>query len=472
MKKIISTLALATLAFGSVFADVTFTTNYRTRMVGFSRVMNRSGKNPTSRTSYSPAADAELHNSYLFAQRAYGDASDDFAIAVSSDIAGASVKMSPNLRKRGTEAPATGKDEVTDRVTGFGEYYGWVNLGAIKLTAGLVDGINNGNYRLTGEVGHNLGGESSDAFGYLGSMHSNAISFKADDLSWFNGKQRPVGMITYKGEFGDTVLTADLLAAAIDSDGATNTWDGHKIHSAFGARVDFKIPAVDVQFVFKQHANKVNAGTNKSDASNEATRSVALHVAPNLGENLNLVVGGAAGFYNGDLTEFNADVRFLFKSGNMSFTSLNNISYITNAAAEGYLKGNLGYDAHVGLCFVDSTGALKKQESVASQSSMWNLIGFSMALSEKLTVFANVGDIIGFNAGCEKNGKHYNNGEIGDFGMELFAAPGVQFFATKNCSITTALRLGVSNLLRDTDTYKDIEPAYGILVPVVLRVQL
>ncbi|MBR0100320.1 MAG: hypothetical protein IJP90_11490 [Treponema sp.] len=470
MKKIISTLALATLAFGSVFADVTFTTNYRTRMAGFSRVMNRSGADANG--SFSPAADAELHNSYLFAQRAYGNASDDFAIAVSSDIAGASVKMSPDLRKRGTEAPATGKDEVTDRVTGFGEYYGWVNLGAIKLTAGLVDGINNGNYRLTGEVGHNLEGESADAFGYLGSMHKYAISYKADDLSQFNGDKRPVGMITYKGEFGDTVLTADLVAAAIDSDGATNTWDGHKIHSAFGARLDFKIPAVDVQFVFKQHANKVNAGTKKSDASNEATRSVALHVAPNLGENLNLVVGGAAGFYNGDLTEFNADVRFLFKSGNMSFTSLNNISYITNAAATGYLKGKLDYDAHVGLCFVDSTGALKKEESVASQSSMWNLIGFSMALSEKLTVFANVGDIIGFNAGCEKNGKHYNNGEIGDFGMELFAAPGVQFFATKNCSITTALRLGVSNLLRDTDTYKDIEPAYGILVPVVMRVQL
>lgn len=439
MKKIISTLALATLAFGSVFADVTFTTNYRTRMVGFSRVMNRSGAN--EKGSYSPAADAELHNSYLFAQRAYGEASDDFAVAVSNDFGGAKVRVDPTLAERGT-----GSDKSPKLI----EYFGYVNLGAIKLTAGLIDGINNGDYRLTGEVGHNLGGESSDAYGQLGSMHEKAISFKADDIAYFDGDNRPVGMITYKGEFGDTVVTADLVAAAIDSNSVTATWDGSKMHSALGARVDVKLPFAGIQFVFKQHANTTAV----------AKRSVALSVAPNLGENISLALTGAAGYYNGDLTEFNGDVRFVFKSGNMSFTSLNKIGYITDAGAKAI---TVGYAEHVGLVFLDNTGAKKSQDNTASQSSMWNLIGFSMALSEKLTVFANVGDQIGFNAGKK---------EIGDYGMELFAAPGVQFFATKGCSITTALRVGVSNLLMDKDTYDKIEPAYGILVPVVLRVQL
>ncbi|MBR0100051.1 MAG: hypothetical protein IJP90_10115, partial [Treponema sp.] len=213
MKKIISTLALATLAFGSVFADVTFTTNYRTRMVGFSRVMNADGYTSTE-------AQAEKFNSYLFAQRAYGKASDDFAVAVSNDFGGAKVRVNPNLQTRGT---------VDDKSPELNEYFGYVNLGAIKLTAGLIDGINNGDYRLTGEVGHNLEGESADAYGQLGSMHKNAISFKADDIAYFNGDNRPVGMITYKGEFGDTVLTADLVAAAIDSDNKNNTWDGSKM---------------------------------------------------------------------------------------------------------------------------------------------------------------------------------------------------------------------------------------------------
>ena len=436
MKKIISTLALATLAFGSVFADVTFTTNYRTRMVGFSRVMNAD--------VYSSAeAQAEKFNSYLFAQRAYGDASDDFAVAVSNDFGGAKVRVNPNLQKRGTG---------DDKSPSFNEYYGYANLGAIKLTAGLIDGINNGDYRLTGEVGHNLEGESTDAYGQLGSMHSKAISFKADDIAYFDGDNRPVGMITYKGEFGDTVLTADLVAAAIDSKSATDTWDGSKMHSALGARVDVKLPFAGIQFVFKQHVNKKDT----------AKRSVALSVAPNIGENMSLALSTALGYNNGDLTEFNGDVRFVFKSGNMSFTSLNKIGYITDSGAKAITTG---YDAHVGLCFLDSKGALQKMSNKGgdSQSSMWNLIGFSMAVSEKLTVFANVGDQIGFNAGRK---------EIGDYGMELFVAPGVQLFATKNCSITTALRVGVSNLLLDKDTYDKVEPAYGILVPVVFRVQM
>ena len=464
MKKIISTLALATLAFGSVFADVTFTTNYRTRMVGFSRVMNSSGNyfdSSNKLQSYSPAADEELHNSYLFAHAGYGAASDDFKVAVSNDFAGAAVRVNPQAMSKHAD--------YAESNSAFGEYYGYVNVGPLTLTAGLIDGISNGAYRLTGAVGHNLEGQTTDAYGQLGSMHKNAISFKADDISYFNGACRPLGMITYKGEFGDTTLTADLVAAAVDSEDKDATWDGKKMHAALGARVDLKLPFAAFQFVIKQHANKVSEKTvNKtvvyeSDSANDARRSVALSVAPNLGENISLALGTSLGFYNGDLTDFNGDVRFVFKSGNMTFSSLNKIGYVTDIGATGYLKNNLGYDTHVGLYFLDKKGTLKSQDNKASQSSMWNLLAFRMELSDSLAVFCNVGDLIGFNAGKQ---------EIGDFGMELFAAPGVQFFATKNASITTAIRFGASNLLRDKDTYKDIEPAYGILVPVVLRVQL
>ena len=433
MKKIISTLALATLAFGSVFADVTFTTNYRTRMAAFSRVMNAD--------DWAATAKADRFNSYLFAHRGYDSASDDFKIEVANDFGGAGVRIDPSLAARGTN----------DDRNALAEYYGYVNLGAIKITAGLIDGISNGTYRLTDEVGaSNLCGESTDAYA-PGSMHGAAISFKADDITYFDGESRPVGMITYTGDFGDTVLTADLVAAAIDNNNGSATWDGSEMHAALGARVDLKIPAADIQFVFKQHTN----------TSTVSKRSVALHVAPAISENLSLALGGAAGFYNGDLSEFNADIRFMFKSGNMSITSLNTIGFVTD---NGVRNGTtVDYGTHVGLVFVDSSGARAEQNNVASQSSMWNLLAFRMEASEKLAVFCNVGDIIGFNAAHK---------EIGDYGMEFFLAPGFQFYATKNCSISTALRVGVSNLLMDDDTYTDIEPAYGILVPVVLRVQL
>ena len=450
MKKIISTLALATLAFGSVFADVTFTTNYKTKMVGFSRVMSKNSWKPNGGNGPETPASSndDAYNSYLLKHGAYAESSDDFKIAVSNDFGGAAVRVDPNLKAEGSA------DDTNNNLV---EYYGYATLGSIKLTAGLIDGINNGDYRLTGEIGKaNL--EAMDAYN-PGSMHKNAISFKADDIAYFDGDNRPVGMITYKGEFGDTVLTADLVAAAIDNTNKDTAWDGSKMHSALGARVDVKLPFAGMQFVFKQHTN----------TKTEAKRSVAFHVAPVLGEDLNLVLGGATGFYNGELTEFNADIRFMFKSGNISITSLNTIGYIRNAAVE-YMNdgGNpkklkLGYGSHIGLNYLKSDGTMGSVANTESQSSMWNVIGFRMEASEKLAVFCNAGDIIGFNAG----GK-----EIGDFGMELFVAPGVQLYATKNCSVTAAARVGISNLLMDNDEYDGIKPVYGILIPVVMRVQL
>ena len=435
MKKIISTLALATLAFGSVFADVTFTTNYRTRMVGFSRVMNADGYTNTD-------TQAEKFTSYLFKHNAYGSASDTFKVEVGNDFGGAGVRVDPNAED--------GNDS-------FVEYYGYATIGSVTLTAGLIDGISNDEYRLTDEVGKsNLGGESTDAYA-PGSMHGKAITFQADDIAYFDGANRPVGMLTYNGDFGDTKITADLVAAAIDVHtdesilNSTTTWDGSKMHSALGFRVNAKLPAAGIQLVFKQHVNTTDV----------SARSIALHVAPAINENISLAFGGATGFYNGELTEFNADIRFVFKTGNISITSLNTIGFITDAGVSNY--DPVGYDTHVGLSYLKADGTMGYQTNAVSQSSMWNLLAFRMEASEKLAVFCNIGDVIGFNAAHK---------EIGDYGMEFFVAPGFQFYAAKNCSISTALRVGVSNLLMDDETYKDIEPAYGILVPVVLRVKL
>ena len=99
---------------------------------------------------------------------------------------------------------------------------------------------------------------------------------------------------------------------------------------------------------------------------------------------------------------------------------------------------------------------------------MWNLLAFRFAASNSMAFTLELGDIVGF------KGKGVT---FGDCGIEAFVAPGVQFFAGKNCSISTCARIGISHLMLNSDEqvdggHKDEGPEYGIMIPAVIRVKL
>ena len=426
MKKIISTLALATLAFGAAFADVKFTCNYRTQAVAFSRVMKAD--------SYSGTANAVKFKTGMLSQLVYGGDSDTFSMAASNDFGGVTVRIDP----KGSDGSLT-----------LNQYSGYITIGGLTLTAGYwKDGVMNGAYQLKNDAdASNLGGDTFAAY-KLGSMFKKSITLQVDDITSFGGSAHATGYLTYAADLGPVLLKADL--AAISLDGAT-TWDGSNYFSGIGARIDAKLENWDIQFVFKQ----------ASITDGKSERALALHVQPLSWGSLKATFGGSLGFYEGELTEYNADIRFRYASGNLSVTFMNNLSRITDLGAT--KKSVTDYNKHVGAYFLDASGAWKNQANTVSRSAMWNMLAIRFKVSDKLFLTGEVGDIVGF----KSNGKVF-----GDYGVEAFVAPGFQVFAGKNCSVSTCLRMGWSNLFRDSDKYPDIEPAMSIAVPVVMRVKL
>ena len=426
MKKIISTLALATLAFGASFADVKFTCNYRTQAVAFSRVMKAD--------SYSATANGEKFQTYMLSNTAYGGDSDTFKMSASNDFGGVNVRIDP----KGSNGSLT-----------LNEYNAYVKAGAFTLSAGYwKDGVMNGAYQLKNDAdASNLGGETFAAY-KLGSMFKKAITLQVDDITSFAGSAHATGYVSYLGEFDALTLKADL--AAVSLDGAT-TWDGSNYYSGLAARIDARLETWDIQFVIKQ-ANITNG---------QAQRALALHVQPLAWGALKATFGGSLGFYEGELTEYNADIRFRYADGPLSVTFFTNLSRITDYGADKMKVTD--YNKHVGAYFLSSANKWIAQSNAASRSAMWNMLAIRFKVSDKLFLTGELGDIVGFKSA----GKVF-----GDYGVEAFVAPGFQVFAGKNCSVSTCLRIGLSNLLMDSDKYKDIEPAMSMAVPVVMRVKL
>lgn len=426
MKKIISTLALATLAFGASFADVKFTCNYRTQAVAFSRVMKAD--------SYSATANGEKFQTYMLSNTAYGGDSDTFKMSASNDFGGVNVRIDP----KGSNGSLT-----------LNEYNAYVKAGAFTLSAGYwKDGVMNGAYQLKNDAdASNLGGETFAAY-KLGSMFKKAITLQVDDITSFAGSAHATGYISYLGEFDALTLKADLAAVSLDG---TATWDGSNYYSGLAARIDARLETWDIQFVIKQ--------ANITDG--QAQRALALHVQPLAWGALKATFGGALGFYEGELTEYNADIRFRYADGPLSVTFFTNLSHISDTGAT--KMGVTDYNKHVGAYFLTSGNKWTAQSNAASHTAMWNMLALRFKVSDKLFLTGELGDIVGFKS---------NKKTFGDYGVEAFVAPGFQVFAGKNCSVSTCLRIGLSNLLMDSDTYKDIEPAMSMAVPVVMRVKL
>ena len=448
MKKIISVLALASLGLGIASADVKFTCNYRTQMSALSRIMSyNTNSNATTKVKFDGETETTenlkdyAYTTYLLNNLTYGGDSDTFSMAASNDFGGVTVRIDP----KGSDSSFT-----------LNQYSGYINVGSFKVTAGYwKDGVMNGAYQLKNDAdASNLGGETFAAY-KLGSMFNNAVTKQVDDITSLAGKAKSTGYITYKGDLGPCLLTADLAAIGLGGKWYNAEQD---VASGFAVRLDTKFESWDAQFVFKQ----------ASTATPE--RAIALHVQPLDWGSLKATFGGSLGFLKGDLTEYNADIRLRYVAGKLSITSLNNISAVTDTGwGQKTSAGAVSdYSKHVGVVASitnpkdSSQSLLANFGNTPSQRAMWNLLAFRFAASDKLALTLEIGDIVGFKA---KN-------NFGDCGIEAFVAPGLQFYAGKNCSISTCARVGISNLMLNSDDHKDVGPEYGILIPAVIRVKL
>lgn len=452
MKKIISVIALASLAFGA-FADAEFALNYRTQMTGFSRILSG---------DYSGSKDEKIdynankHKSYLFAQKSYGGASDSISATVAGDMCGATIRIDP--------FPASGSGKQLQ----INQYSGYVNIGKFTLNAGAwKDGQYVGDWQLKGDADAcNLGGETFAAY-KLGNMFNSSNSLGIDDIANIaGGDKATTAYVKWGGAVGPKKTFVELYASAIGIGG--KTWDDEKtVYSGFGFKADVTTKALRTQFIAKLPSID--------------KRAFGLYFMPQGTGALTTVFGGTLGFEGANVTEANADLRMRYAGKGYSVTFFNNLSHITNnnTVSKNYVNKVVGAWAEDGDNGIGCLG-VKTDRAVAGNSqkyntAMWNLIALRYKISNKIFFTAEAGDIVYFN--------NMLNDDAAWEGIDAFVCPGLQFFAGGKTSISMGVRYGVSGLgAQVLDSKGDriskyssdngnYEIATSILVPVVMRIR-
>lgn len=438
MKKIVTAAAIAAMAASFAAAEVTTSLNVRVRpdlykVVGTTK--------DSSKDAYTTTTYADIDG--------FGGNKDTLAVKGSTDYAGVAAEIT--LSNPGNE---NGKDGAF----AIDNYYGWLNWGALKFTAGTYDSryTNRGNYTAT-EQGildeefsktHGLStknGLSKIAFGkkvgfsWLGDFGNvsqvaagNNNSFIAD----YTFNDIAGGKLLLKGglvENGSSALYDDTTDTTKKDKDVFKQSEGYVFEAAW--RKD-GIAAVD--FIFKNPVNKLYG--------------FGLYVTPLMIANTkNVVVGFTYGMDTNDYDK-NEGENGLDKAFAIDLRGQYNInSNMTVALGAKY--ESVSYQNDVTL--TDSDG---KNVEGSSASAMQVAAEFSYKVNDIVTAAFDFG---------------YFNQDLTD--VDSNSDDGSQFIVTslrgkftagKNAAITTALRL--NKVLNPKDGGTD----YTFDIPVVLRVKM
>ena len=456
MKKIISVLALTSLAIGATFADVKFSVNYKTGMTAFSRVMSVARNDDGSAvTGTNPTAFNDLYATYLFKQsKGYCDAVDTTTISASNDFGGVNFQFGPYAE--------SSNGTLTTRAN-FKQWNAFIKIGSIGIYGGFwADGKMAGSYQLKNDQ-DNSNFNGADGIGNkLGSAFKSATTNQVTDIVGFAGSTAPSVFVEYTGDVGAAEIAARLSAISLgNTSWVTDTSD--PVFSGFAAQIDTKFEQLDAELTFKQ----------ASLVKGKEERAVSLYVMPTLPvTGLSLSVGGALGFYAGDLGEYNVEARLRYVNGPMSVSMTNNVSHVTRDQVTN--KGIAEYKTNKGAWWLSGGSTGTYGITNVATTVMVNEILFRYKINDTFTALFHYGDTVGLRS---YSITHKCTDNFGDYGIEMFFAPGVQIFATAKTSIATYARIGLSHVGvttgDDSDYFgKDFAPEMAIVVPVIFRVRL
>lgn len=436
MKKIITAAAFAAMAVGFATAEVTTSLNVRVRPDLYKIVGTTEDGD---KDAYTTTTYADLDG--------FGGASDTLAVKGSTDYAGVAADIT--LGNPGNKADKDGSFAIDN-------YYGWLNWGALKFTAGTYDSryTNRGNYTAT-EQGilddefsktHGLStknglaatkfGAGVKAFNWLGDFGNvsqvaagNNLSFIAD----YSFADVAGGKLLLKGglvENGSIIYDDTTDSSKTDKDVFIQS-EGYVFEAAW--RKD-GLAAVD--FIFKNPAKKLYG--------------FGLYVTPLMIKNTKNVVLGFT--YGMDTADYAKDKNGLDKAFAVDLRGQYDInSQMTLALGAKY--ESVSYQNDVAL--KDSKDNAVKEKSA---SAMQVAAEFSYKVNDLVTAAFDFG---------------YFNEDLTD--VDSNSDDGTQFIVTslrgkftagKNAAITTALRL--NKVLNPADGKTD----YTFDIPVVLRVKM
>ena len=409
MKKIVTAAAIAAMAASFAAAEVTTSLNVRVRPDLY-KVVGTTEKGDTDAYTTTTYADID----------GFGGNKDTLAVKGSTDYAGVAAEIT--LLNPGNAKGKTGAFEIDN-------YYGWLNWGALKFTAGTYDSryTNRGNYTAT-EQGI-LDEEFSKT---MGLSSKNGLSVKGDgwladfgNVSQVNGGNNNSFIVDYT--FNDIGGGKLLLKGGLVENGDSINYDsytdkdGNKFTQSEGYVFEAawrKDSLVAVDAIFKNPAK---------DAF-----GFGLYVTPLMIPNTkNVVIGFTYGTYEDVIkSAFAVDFR-----GQYNFNSAATLAL--GAKYESYEKDVSNSDTETAM-------------QVAAE--------FSYKVSDLLIAALDFGY---FNQDIDNN-----DDDDDDNSQFIVTSLRGKFTAGKNAAITTALRL--NKVLNPADGKTD----YTFDIPVVLRVKM
>ena len=437
MKKIITAAAIAAMAASFAAAEVTTSLNVRVRPDLYT--LTKKTKTDT-KDAYTVTKFADLDG--------FGTASDTLAVKGTTDYAGVAAEIT--LSNPGTKNGSGGKFAIDN-------YYGWLNWGAFKVTAGTYDSrfTNRGNYTAT-EQGI-LDEEFSKTMGLSSKNGLAASTFgkatELNDLNWLadfgNVSQVAAGNnLSFLADYtfsdvagGNLLLKGGLVEnnstqwpydeyTADDSD-AFMQYDGYVFEAAWK-----KDGTAAVDFIFKNPVNK--------------SYGFGLYITPLMIQNTKNVVVGFTYGTNGLDEDDGETVKSAFAVDLRGQYNIN--SQMTVALGAKYENVSLNAD---GVQLKDSDG---NKNYVDNASAMQVAGEFSYKLNDIVTAALDLGY---FN----KDLTDADDNKDDDSQFFVTSLRG-KFTAGKNAAITTALRL--NKVLNPSDGGTDLT----FDVPVVLRIKM
>ena len=446
MKKIITAAAVAALAASFAAAEVTTSLNVRVRPDLYK--VEKKAENKTA----GKTADSKTTTTYADLD-GFGGASDTLAIKGTTDYAGVVAEIT--LNNPGIKNTTAGSVAIDN-------YYGWLNWGAFKLTAGTYDSryTNRGNYTATeqgildeefsktmglssknGLSGTNFGKATEMAslnwlsdFGNVSQVAAgNSLSFLADyTLNDIAG-----GNLLLKGGLVETQSKSGAVSydSYTDSDGDSFKQSEGYVFEAAWRKDD--MAAVD--FIFKNPVNKVYG--------------FGLYITPLMIQNTKNVVLGFTYGTNKIDEDDGTSIKSAFAIDLRGQYNIN--SQMTVALGAKYENVSLNGDG-VKIVSKNINGS---KEYVDNASAMQVAGEFSYKINDVVTAALDLGYF---------NKDLTDADDYEDDGSQIFTTSlRGKFTAGKNAAITTALRL--NKVLNPADNGGS---DFTFDIPVILRVKM
>lgn len=454
MKKIVSVLVLGAVAASIATAEVTVGINSRTR--------------PSLYTSTETFADKSKKSTILDFSNA--EHSDDLAFAAKGENCGIAATLTLSNGKdtyatTGVETP-NGKTGATQAVSLGGKYYGWMNFGALKITAGRFDSrlverhslstIDDGladsdtaKFGVSNEIVTGLATKTTGGVKAVTGLDTIGKTFLYDfsNVSTISGTRVNSIFADYTIDevgAGKVLVKAGVLANnyTTQSSDDWNTKEQSKVGAGFAADVGYLSDTIDADVVFKmpsQHAF-----------------GFGLYGDVKAVENLKL----AAGFTYGASSEYDT---YTYNEKTDKITTGKELKY--NAMAfdlRAFYQINeqflAGVQAKYSSLKVDSNDANTSLELVASAQ---------YTISELLAAQFDIGY---YNEDMGDAVKVDNKGNWGETTLKV--RPGVKVNASKNAYISAAFEFTTALNGSDAKDAKAGITKQSIALPVVFRVKL